>query len=539
MSLLDHSFSRADLHIGGAIDPHQAISAERILATLQGGWQQLSHGQTFTGRPATRLIVHDGYVFKWRSEFVLHEQASSRWLEQTLNRERALGVYHPARTWFKLHGAQQVYICNITPQLRPLHTLIKGLARADLIAILRQLLQHYFRLVAEQEVRLDEGLSNFALGQADSQLYYLDDDLYRWDKGIGLGQAIGVWIRQMHWLEDSNAELIGEALRDALFEHLKDGHWIDVFTRHLRELFLNSLQEGRRDAVLRGLQRPRPAPAQISSTSATALPTSAAVAAQPQQPPLAVRNEPLQGARFALLADIHANLPALQATLNEIDRLGVKDILVLGDVVGYGPHPNECVELLIKRNALVIRGNHDHVMVNGLPKTGFAQMARWAIEWSQPIVGERERAWLGTLPVFIRQDDWLAVHGSPCDSTFFNAYVYRMTYEENLDYLEQHKLHVCFHGHTHMPGVYCRHDGQQGLNSQERQTLASDGFYLICPGAVGQPRNRRAGADFAVFDREQQCLEFHHVDYDVESLIVEMQDKGFPDTLTMRLRLGN
>jgi len=94
----------------------------------------------------------------------------------------------------------------------------------------------------------------------------------------------------------------------------------------------------------------------------------------------------------------------------------------------------ECIRELQKRNFLVIKGNHDHALVTGIPARGFSPVGRWVLEWSAAEVEKAECDWLANLPAYHQQDNWIAVHGAPQDKTFFNAYVYRLTYEENLNY---------------------------------------------------------------------------------------------------------
>ena len=153
-------------------------------------------------------------------------------------------------------------------------------------------------------------------------------------------------------------------------------------------------------------------------------------------------------------------------------------------------------------------------------------------------VGQEERDWLAALPAYHQQDNWIAVHGAPQDKTFFNAYVYHLTYEENLSYLAAHAIPICIHGHTHIQGTYCRRGKRQGFEKTEALLLNNVNHCLVCPGSIGQPRSGQLGAEFAIFDQQQGLIQFCQVDYDLEHTIKDMHHHNFPAQLIERLRTG-
>jgi predicted phosphodiesterase len=501
----------------GAIDATRVIDRDIIDRTITGVAQTLSHGQEFTGRPVTKITADDQHVIKWRSEYQFNAKDSRRWIERILAKERRYGIHHPAKTWFTAQQAERTVIANITPKLLPLHMAQQSLAATELLTHIANLADMYFGAAAAFSIKLDEGLSNFGV-DAQSNLYYLDDDIYKWDQFTSLASMMGVWFRQLTWLEPEQAQQLGVLFRTSLLSHFPDPHWLSVIGRQLNALFFaNEAQLSRKQQFLAGFNQPK----KVTSS---------------KQP--AAREHHMIDERFAILGDIHANYPALQAVFKHLDEWNIRDGIVLGDTVGYGPHPQECIQALQARDFLVIKGNHDHALVTGVPARGFSALGRWVLEWSTDRLDAPELNWLAALPVCHQQDDWYAVHGAPLDKTFFNAYVYQMTYEENLDYLAEQRIPMCLHGHSHIQGAYYRRGKRQGFSQDSELAVESLSHSLICPGSVGQPRSGKAGAEFAVFDRGQGTVQFHNVAYDMDATVSDMGRYGFPTQLIDRLYKG-
>ena len=490
-------------------------ATETVIQTLLGSERKsLVHGEQFTGRPTT-WIYHDAcHVIKVRSEFRFAARDSRRWAKQAMNQEQAVGVYHPEKVWFLIHQDQTVLIANLAPHLRPLHQLDGNCSADQQYAYLQSMLEMYFNVAVTEQKRLDEGLSNFAL-DAREQLYYVDDDLYAWDDFNSLTQAMGFWFRSWSWLTAERSTQLGIWFKQLLMDHYQDRHTILIVAGLIESLYMaNNTQEQRRSAFLTALQ--------------------------PQLQRTEVKNKLHKQRPMAVLADIHANLPALQAVLADIDQQGIEQALVLGDSVGYGPHPKACIELLQQRDFTVIKGNHDYAVAEGQFKHGFSTHARTVAAWTREQLDASELNWLDTLPTHIRENEWLAVHGSPVDKSYFFAYVYRMSYEANLDNLQQRAIPICFHGHTNMTGIYYRTSrGLDNLCTDLLQSLHNYNHCLINPGSVGQPRDEDGtAARYALYDPIDKKVTFRQVEYDFETTIADMQAYGLPDGLIQRLRQG-
>jgi predicted phosphodiesterase len=251
----------------------------------------------------------------------------------------------------------------------------------------------------------------------------------------------------------------------------------------------------------------------------------------------------------AIISDIHANLEALTAVLEDIKRRALAQIICLGDVVGYGPDPVRCAELAMDF-AVTLKGNHDEAVVS--MALGFNPLARHSIDWTRKLMKpglfssrQRKRTWefLKNLPLSHRQDDVLYVHGSPRDPT--SEYILK-TDAVSLTGAIPPKLaeifellpRVCFVGHTHEPGIFTREPRfltPEEVNSQYH--LPATGKLIVNVGSVGQPRDGDNRACYVTFDGS--LVRFHRVSYDVEKTIAKMrQIPRIDDRLCERLKSG-
>jgi len=241
----------------------------------------------------------------------------------------------------------------------------------------------------------------------------------------------------------------------------------------------------------------------------------------------------------ALLGDVHANMPALEAVMSQLASENIRRLLIAGDIVGYGPHPNECIDLLRDARAICLRGNHDHIIGTSTVPETLHGSRMISTQWTIDEVDSPRKAWLRSLALQWHTDKWMAVHGAPQDPTFFNAYVYDLTAEDNLHWMIKRKIHYCIHGHSHLQGVY---GTKNMISDYYRQSgpgsVMLEDYLLICPGSVGQPRCGTPGAEYAIFYPDVSHLEFRRIDYDMETTIADMKRKNLPDDLMQRLRNG-
>lgn len=512
--------------IMGSISGQTAFSAETVETLLAGKRTPLRLGSDFVGRPVTAVFFDDAAVAKLHTEFDWSQSVMEKWVRKALDRERELAVHHPQKTWYLAlrHEDRRTLIGNICPTLKPLNQLLasppSGPEETGLrLSWFEALFRMYFRLGREKAARLDEGVSNFGL-DATGTLYYLDDDIYQWDDFLTLSHVAGTWFRTHAWMDADFGMRLGQTLHAILSTDPSGLDYARVAAEHARGLYM-------------------PQPGQREALTAFAVGLVQGGGNPPAKRPTRAIPSPTEQRYLALLGDIHANLPALEAVLEFLRGQGISQGLVLGDVVGYGPHPSECIDRIAESDFFVLKGNHDHGAVTGNLSKGFSQLAKWCLEWTIPLLSTTQKAWLKDLPLSLQHEDWLAVHGAPIDPGCFNGYVYVMTYEDNLDNLAQRGIRLCFHGHSHVPAVYARlQNARSDCFFDREQTLGTYRQALICPGSVGQPRDRQVGAQVAVWDRSEGKVSFITLPYDVESTVAAMRDAGFPDSLCRRLSIG-
>jgi diadenosine tetraphosphatase ApaH/serine/threonine PP2A family protein phosphatase len=238
--------------------------------------------------------------------------------------------------------------------------------------------------------------------------------------------------------------------------------------------------------------------------------------------------------RLAVLSDIHANLAALEAV--RADLPAVDEVWVLGDIVGYGPQPNEVIALLQEMGARSVLGNHDGAAIGTVDTSWFNPDAARAIEWTAGVVDENSRAYLATLPEVRVERELTAVHGSPRNP----IWEYIVGADVAAENLAAFDTRICLHGHTHVPIVFQADDGQVGSVAATPGSPVSiaAGRALVNPGSVGQPRDGNPAASYLVLDADAGELQFRRVPYDIDATQVLMRQAGLPPRLAERLSYG-
>lgn len=242
--------------------------------------------------------------------------------------------------------------------------------------------------------------------------------------------------------------------------------------------------------------------------------------------------------RCLVISDIHANLAALEAVL--ADAAPFDRIWCLGDLVGYGPDPNECIERIREFDHVCIAGNHDWAALGKLDLNQFNSDARAANAWTHEQLTPTNRLYLERLPTKRFEDGFLLVHGSPREP----IWEYVLDIDQAAANFNQFKTAICLVGHTHVPLGFVHDQDSDEYHMlippyPEPVRLSNPHMRMILnPGSVGQPRDGDPRASYAILDTEAQTWELHRVAYPVEATQQRMRTQNLPLRLIQRLEIG-
>lgn len=242
--------------------------------------------------------------------------------------------------------------------------------------------------------------------------------------------------------------------------------------------------------------------------------------------------------RVLIISDIHSNYAALEAVLA---AAGPYDQLWnLGDTIGYGPCPNECVTAVRRPGTITISGNHDLACINKVDLNDFNPEARTANIWNGKQLTPEHYAFLSVPPAIHAVDEqFLMVHGSPREP----VWEYLLTRHQAMENFTYFTQQICFIGHSHVPLVFrlrptnvC--DGPSSPDSGMTLQIQPEMRYFVNPGSVGQPRNQDPRAAYAILNTEAETLQFERVEYDIAKTQRLMREAGLPEALALRLQYG-
>jgi diadenosine tetraphosphatase ApaH/serine/threonine PP2A family protein phosphatase len=238
------------------------------------------------------------------------------------------------------------------------------------------------------------------------------------------------------------------------------------------------------------------------------------------------------------MADIHANLEALESVMARIAELAVDDIVCLGDIVGYNANPNECIDIIRREKIVSVLGNHDVAASGREEPDGFNALAQSAVFWTRKHLTPENRLFLLNLPPEAIMGDFMVVHGSIHDT---NRYLLsRDAAADNFRLLAElpGELKLGFFGHTHIGMTFIDLQGSISSDHSYELLLSSGMHYLINPGSVGQPRDGDPRASFLVYDSVDRTVRFFRVEYDIKRCQAKIVRAGLPPQLAWRLKNG-
>jgi predicted phosphodiesterase len=239
-------------------------------------------------------------------------------------------------------------------------------------------------------------------------------------------------------------------------------------------------------------------------------------------------------APYLIVSDIHANMEALRAVLDD-SRGRYEKILCLGDLVGYGADPNPAVEWARANLTAIVRGNHDKACCGNEPLEDYHPAARMSATWTREELTSENLEYLDKLARGpLRYDDFDLSHGSPADE---DEYV--LTVSDASPLREAVCAQTTFFGHTHLQGGFVlTRSGARRIPPEGIFELEPDHYYLVNPGAVGQPRDGDPRAAYAIYSPQQRTIEYRRVDYDIDQAASKIRAAGLPASLAARLYAG-
>ena len=242
--------------------------------------------------------------------------------------------------------------------------------------------------------------------------------------------------------------------------------------------------------------------------------------------------------RYLVLSDIHANLQALDAVLEDAGPLGYEAVLCLGDLVGYGANPGDVLaRVLALEPAAIVRGNHDKVCAGLEPPAFFNEVAKTSVEWTRSVLTREETRLLAELPRGpISLETVEVCHGSPADE---DGYVFDA--EDALRAISVMSRPVCLFGHTQVPTILSDASAKLSARGQPHDrtvVLPKDARTLVNIGAVGQPRDGDSRAAYGIWDSEEHAIRMRRVRYDIRGAQQAILSAGLPAFLALRLERG-
>jgi predicted phosphodiesterase len=239
--------------------------------------------------------------------------------------------------------------------------------------------------------------------------------------------------------------------------------------------------------------------------------------------------------RIAILGDIHSNLEALQAVLNDAEEHSVDQYVCLGDIVGYNANPVECLEMIRGLECPTIKGNHDELASEEEVPDNLSLLAAEGMAHSRQLLTPDHKAWLRDLKLTRLVRDFTVVHAT-LDTPARWGYVFKAL-DAAASFTYQH-TQLCFHGHTHVPAVFVRELSVKRHPDADSIQIETGKKYFINVGSVGQPRDRDPRASYVIYNSSDHSLEFRRITYDIALAQQKIIAAGLPRQLADRLALG-
>jgi diadenosine tetraphosphatase ApaH/serine/threonine PP2A family protein phosphatase len=241
--------------------------------------------------------------------------------------------------------------------------------------------------------------------------------------------------------------------------------------------------------------------------------------------------------RLGIISDVHGNLAALEQVLRTIDAEHCNELVFLGDAVGYGPQPDECVAAIARLASISILGNHDDAVLGRTDPFSFNEFALKAVLWTRRVISKETQIELKQYMLFGRSRDNYYVHASAVNPRAWEYLFHIRDAERNFAACPERN---CFIGHSHIPGGFVRDPEGRIVSFPPRRIVLDDqNRYIINVGSVGQPRDGDPRACFVIYDQDEGVVEFQRVTYEVQRTQELMRERRLPGFLIQRLQFGH
>ncbi len=241
---------------------------------------------------------------------------------------------------------------------------------------------------------------------------------------------------------------------------------------------------------------------------------------------------------YAIFSDIHGNLEALTVAINYIVDLGITDIICCGDITGYGPNPQECIQFLQRYSFVSVAGNHDRAIVKDSLGIYFNEDAVIALNIQKLNLNKKEIEYIKKLPKKIKYSNFVVTHSSLDPKT-----PYRYVIDENSarNTLAKTRKQIVFNGHSHIPTIFKLTDNRfETISAKDGldMDLSDQSRYIINVGSVGQPRDGSPEISFGLYDNISNIIRIVRLPYDFAKTQEKMKQMGFPEFLVYRIGFG-
>jgi len=241
--------------------------------------------------------------------------------------------------------------------------------------------------------------------------------------------------------------------------------------------------------------------------------------------------------KFFICSDIHGNERALDAVLDLYRKESPCTFLFLGDCVGYGPHPDACLEKILDiPQSHLVMGNHEWALLDRSERIHLNPLAAKVLNWSEDLLqGRYDEVIRNRFQIEVDTDSFLGVHGSPVNP---EEWPYLFSYIDADEAFSRKDFRLCFVGHTHIPVMFTFKEGNKIMEGDVTFRLDPGDRYIINPGSVGQPRDLDFRAACCIFDSDEGTITLHRCEYDVEAEVQDFEKAGLPTFLGERLLYG-